>query len=165
MDSVGLDPKNLGFDVNIGGASRGRPRSYYGNHPKYKKNNKDLSFNVPHLEDYYDKDVYLTEALTLKANKEIAAANAAQKPFMLYMSHYAVWNSDPRFAERYKHRGQSERVQAFATLVEGMDKSLGDITAKLEALGIAEDTLIVFLGDNGSNAPIGKNNDVRHQHR
>jgi arylsulfatase A-like enzyme len=39
-----------------------------------------------------------------------------------------------------------------------MDKSLGDILDHLDALGVAEDTLIFFLGDNGSDAPLG------HQH-
>jgi len=168
LDSEGADPINIGFDVNIAGTSWGRPKSYYGrehygNHPKYKKGNKPLTFNIPHLEAYYDKDIYLTEALTLEANKEISKASSENKPFMLYMSHYAVhgpWNNDPRFEERYKNRGKSSKSQAFATLVEGMDKSLGDITTKLEELGIAENTLILFLGDNGSDSPIGKNNTI-----
>ena len=36
-----------------------------------------------------------------------------------------------------------------------MDKSLGDIMDHLQELGIAENTLIFFLGDNGSDAPLG----------
>ena len=36
-----------------------------------------------------------------------------------------------------------------------MDKSLEDILDKLEELGIAEDTFIIFLGDNGGDAPLG----------
>ena len=35
-----------------------------------------------------------------------------------------------------------------------MDKSLGDILDHLEKAGIAEDTLILFVGDNGSDAPL-----------
>jgi len=168
LNSEGADPKNIGFDVNIAGAPWGRPKSYYsqnhyGNHPKYKQKNKLLTHNIPHLEAYYDKDVFLTEALTLEANKQIALASTEQKPFMLYMSHYAVhapFDSDPRFAERYKNKGKSEQAQAYATLIEGMDKSLGDITKNLEQLGIAENTLILFLGDNGSDAPLGDNDDI-----
>ena len=74
------------------------------------------------------------------------------------MAHYAVhgpFNSDPRFAEHYKNSGQSQSAQAFATLVEGMDKSLGDILDQIEKLGVAENTLVIFLGDNGSDAPQG----------
>ncbi len=168
LNSEGAEPKNIGFDVNIAGAAWGRPKSYYsdnhyGNHPKYKEENKPLTHNIPHLEDYYDKGVFLTEALTLEANKQIAQATSEQKPFLLYMSHYAVhapFDSDSRFAKRYQNRGKSKQAQAYATLMEGMDKSLGDITLKLEQLGIAENTLILFLGDNGSDAPLGKNDDI-----
>ena len=40
-----------------------------------------------------------------------------------------------------------------------MDKSLGDMLDHFEQLGIAENTLVFFLGDNGSDAPLG------HQHQ
>jgi arylsulfatase A-like enzyme len=39
-----------------------------------------------------------------------------------------------------------------------MDKSLGDLLDHLEKLAVSENTLIFFLGDNGSDAPLG------HQH-
>jgi arylsulfatase A-like enzyme len=71
---------------------------------------------------------------------------------------HAPFNSDPRFAGHYKSSGKSPRAQAFATLIEGMDKSLGDILDHIDKLGVAENTLILFLGDNGSDAPLG------HQH-
>jgi arylsulfatase A-like enzyme len=160
LDSEGADPLNLGFDVNIGGGPWGHPKSYYatdhyGNHPKYAKR---MSHNVPHLEEYYDSDTFLTEALTLEANKEITKAVEAEEPFFMLMSHYALhapFHSDPRFAENYKGSDKSKAAQAFATLVEGMDKSLGDIMDQLESLGVAENTLIFFLGDNGGDAPLG----------
>ena len=165
LDSEGADPLNLGFDVNIGGAPWGRPKSYlasnhYGNHPKYAKG---MTHNVPHLEAYYDTDTFLTEALTLEANKEIAKAVEAKEPFFLYMSHYAVhspFDSDPRFAANYAKSKKPKNAKAFATMVEGMDKSLGDIMDQLESLGVAEDTLIFFLGDNGTDAPLGKTHEV-----
>jgi len=168
LKSDGADPKNIGFDANVAGAAWGRPKSYYGrdqygNHEKYKQQNKPVTHNIPHLEAYYDNDTFLTEALTLEANKQIAQATSDKKPFLLYMSHYAVhapFHSDARFAERYKNKGKSKQAQAYATLVEGMDKSLGDITKKLEQLGIAENTLILFLGDNGGDAPLGKNDEI-----
>jgi arylsulfatase A-like enzyme len=77
------------------------------------------------------------------------------------MSHYAVhapFHSDPRFAAHYEESGKSAAARAFATLIEGMDKSLGDLLDHLDTLGVAENTLVLFLGDNGSDAPLG------HQH-
>jgi arylsulfatase A-like enzyme len=74
------------------------------------------------------------------------------------MSHYAVhapYEVDGRFKDNYPQL--KGHALAFATLVEGMDKSLGDLVAHLEREGVAEETLIIFFSDNGStfhvNAP------------
>ena len=162
------DPLKIGFQYNVGGACWGRPKSYYsedhyGNHPKYKKGKKPVTHNVPHLEKYYDSGTFLTEALTLETLPLIEKSVSAKKPFFLHLSHYALhspFNSDPRYAKHYADSGKSKSAKAFATLVEGMDKSLGDVMTKLDQLGVAEDTLIIFLGDNGSDAPLGKTHDT-----
>jgi arylsulfatase A-like enzyme len=41
-----------------------------------------------------------------------------------------------------------------------MDRSLGQLLEHLEALGVAQDTLVFFLGDNGGDAPLGGPHDV-----
>ena len=51
--------------------------------------------------------------------------------------------------------GKPKPAQAFATLIEGMDRSLGDILDHLDALDVSRNTLVFFLGDNGSDAPLG----------
>jgi arylsulfatase A-like enzyme len=73
---------------------------------------------------------------------------------------HAPFNSDPRFAGNYQDSGKPAPAQAFATLIEGMDKSLGDLLDHLDSLGVAENTLIFFLGDNGSDAPLGHEHAV-----
>lgn len=159
-ESEGAEPKNLGFDVNVAGASFGAPGSYYAS-KNYGKGTKREFHAVPHLEKYHGTDTFLTEALTIEAKSRLTDAVEAEKPFFLYMSHYAVhapFESDPRFAEHYKDSGKPTNAQAFATLIEGMDKSLGDILDHLDALNVSENTLVLFLGDNGSDAPLG------HQH-
>jgi arylsulfatase A-like enzyme len=118
---------------------------------------------VPHLEKYHGTDTFLTEALTLEAKSRVSEAVQAGKPFFLYFAQYAVhapFMSDPRFAAHYTQSGKPAQAQAFATLIEGMDKSLGDMMDHLEKLGVAENTLIVFLGDNGSDAPLGNEHAV-----
>ncbi|MBE7502716.1 MAG: sulfatase [Verrucomicrobiales bacterium] len=155
--SAGADPLNLGFDVNVGGASFGAPGSYYGQQ-NYGHGTTRAAAAVPHLEKYHGTDTFLTEALTLEANARVSEAVQAGRPFFLYFSHYAVhapFESDPRFAPHYAPSGKSREAQAFATLIEGMDKSLGDVLDHLDRLGVAENTLVVFLGDNGSDAPLG----------
>ena len=157
IGSEGEDPLNVGFDVNIGGNSIGQPGSYYGEWGYgWTKGNKARA--VPGLEKYHGSNVFLTDALTLEAEAEIEKAVKEGKPFYLNMSHYAVhqpFEADNRYLDRYKDSGKGHMAEAFATLVEGMDKSLGDLMDKLEELGVAENTLILFLGDNGGDAPLG----------
>lgn len=157
MDSDGENPQNIGFDINIAGSFIGQPGSYYGENG-YGNIKGNKSSAVPGLEKYHGTDVFLSEALTLEANKQIDEAVKEKKPFFLYMSHYAVhapFEADKRFARHYSYTRKPKMAANFATLIEGMDKSLGDIMDHLEELGIAENTLIIFLGDNGSDAPMG----------
>ncbi len=157
MDAYAEDPVNLGFDVNIAGNSYGQPGSYYGEDGYgHLKGNKRRA--VPHLEKYHGTGTYLTEALTLEANKEIEKAVKERKPFFLHMSHYAVhapFHKDPRFMANYEKSEKGDKANAFASMIEGMDRSLDDILDKLESLGVADNTLVIFLGDNGSDAPLG----------
>jgi arylsulfatase A-like enzyme len=161
-ESEGANPANLGFEVNVGGASIGAPGSYHGKQ-NYGLGTRRAQAAVPHLEKYHGTDTFLTEALTLEANARVSDAVKAQQPFFLYFAHYAVhspFESDARFAANYRQSGKPPQAQAFATLIEGMDKSLGDVLDHLEALGVAENTLIFFLGDNGSDAPLGHQHEV-----
>lgn len=157
IGSEGENPLNIGFDVNIGGSSIGQPGSYYGEWGYgWRKGNQARA--VPGLEKYHGSDEFLSDALTKEALKEIEKAASEGKPFYLNMAHYAVhapFEADPRFIAKYRNSGKGTEAEAFATLIEGMDKSLGDIMQKLDELGEAENTLILFLGDNGGDAPLG----------
>lgn len=160
----GEDPRNLGFDVNVAGTCIGQPGSYYGteNFAGAKKNARGDTA-VPGLEKYHGQEIFLTEALTLEAKSHVSDAVREQKPFFLYFPQYAVhapFNADARFAAHYAASAKPKQAQAFATLIEGMDDSLGDLLDHLEKLGVAENTLVLFLGDNGSDAPLGHEHEV-----
>ena len=150
-------PENLGFDVNIAGCSWGQPGSYYGQEGYgHIKGNKRRA--VPHLEKYHGSETFLTEALTLEAKQQIDAAVEDGKPFFLDLALYALhapFHSNPRYAANYADSGKPKAAQAYATLVESMDTCLNQVMDHLESKGIAENTLILFLGDNGSDAPLG----------
>jgi arylsulfatase A-like enzyme len=161
-NTPGADPGNLGFAVNVGGASIGAPGSYFGSQDYGFKTNRAKA-GVPGLEKYHGSDKFLTEALTIEAKSHVGDAVKANQPFFLYFAQYAVhapFNSDPRFAAHYAQSGKPANAQAFATLIEGMDKSLGDLLDHLDALGVADNTLVFFLGDNGSDAPLGHEHAV-----
>ncbi len=161
----GHEPLNLGFDINVAGDAFGAPGSYlpeqhYG---AISKNERRRDHTPPHLEKYYDTETHLSEALTLEAKEIVSQAVKDEVPFFLHLSHYAVhspFESDPRFEANYADSDKPKSAKAFATLIEGMDKSLGDMLDHFAELGIAEDTLVIFLGDNGSDGPLGHQHEV-----
>ncbi len=158
----GSDPAQLGFDTNIAGAAFGAPGSYYGE-KGYGALTRRKHHAVPHLDAYHGSETFLSEALTLEAKKAVESAVREDKPFFLHFAHYAVhspFDSDPRFAANYEDSDKPGPAKAFATLIEGMDKSLGDMLDLFESLEIAEETLVIFLGDNGSDAPLGHQHEV-----
>lgn len=148
------DPLNMGFDVNIGGTAAGGPAAggYLGinRFGHDRDGNPVSSYACPDLEAYWDKDVFLTEALTREAIASIDSLCGSGRPFYLYMSHYAVhvpFCADDRFIDNYSSLDGTERE--YAALIEGMDKSLGDIIDYLEDTGQIDNTIIIFMSDNG----------------
>ena len=154
----GADPENLGFDLNIAGCAFGAPGSYYGEDGYGNLDPKRKKRAIPGLEKYHKTDVFLSEAITREAITAIDHSLKQESPFFLYMSHYAVhspFQTDPKFSDNYKNSGKSRPANSFATLIEGIDKSLGDLMDHLATKGVAENTLVLFVGDNGSDAPLG----------
>ncbi len=160
IDTPGADPRNLGFDVNVAGHAAGGPGSYLGTQnfsAAWRKGSR--VWDVPGLEKYHGKDVFLTEALTREANRAVDRAVADGVPFFLYMAHYAVhvpFAPDPRFYPRYRDAGLCHTEAMYAALVEGMDKSLGDILANVERHGLSDRTVVLFMSDNGGLSAHGR---------
>ena len=154
FDTPGADPLNMGFDVNIAGHAAGGLANYYGKERfGHDASGRPVSpFATPGLEAYWGQDIFITEALTLEAIKALDRAQTKAQPFFLYMSHYAVHipiQADHRFYQKYKDKGLSDVEAAYATLVEGMDKSLGDLMDYLEKTEQMDNTIIIFMSDNG----------------
>ena len=149
----GADPLTLGFEVNIAGHAAGSPASYYGkNNFGNKPDGKSPLAAVPGLEQYHGTDTFLSEALTLEAIKALDKAQQKDKPFFLYMAHYAIHTPiqpDYRFYQKYLDKGLPPVEAAYATLIEGMDKSLGDLMDYLERNQLTDNTVILFMSDNG----------------
>lgn len=158
------DPTNIGFSVNIAGHAAGSPGSYYGT-DNYGNKTSTIR-GVPGLEEYHGKEVFLTEALTQKAIQEVDKAVNEEKPFFLYMAHYAVHTpimGDPRFEQKYLDTGLDSIEARYASLVEGMDKSLGDLLYYLDTSKLADNTIILFISDNGGLSAVARGGE-KHSH-
>jgi arylsulfatase A-like enzyme len=148
----GSNPVNLGFIKNIAGHAAGHPQSYLSEQHYGNMIGKAQPQAVPDLEEYYDTETFLTEALTKEALKALEFPISRQVPFYLNMAHYAVHTpimADPRFVQKYYDAGLDSIEAKYASLLEGMDKSLGDIMDFLKKKGIEKNTIIIFMSDNG----------------
>lgn len=157
FDTPGERPEHFGFEVNIAGHAAGGPATYlseqnYG----HDANGKPTSpMHIPGLQKYWQTGTFLTEALTQECLAALDKAKQYAQPFYLYMSHYAVHipiDRDMRYYPKYRDKGLSEKEAAYASLVEGMDHSLGEILDWLDRNDEARHTIVIFMSDNGGYA-------------
>lgn len=148
----GASPYNLGFLVNIAGHAAGHPQSYlseeeYGNLP-----GKNTFQSVPDMEAYYHTGTFLTQALTQEALKAIEQPISEKRPFFLHLAHYAVHTpimADSLYFQKYLDQGLDSVEARYASLVEGMDASLGEVMDFLKEKKIEDNTVVIFFSDNG----------------
>ena len=161
----GSSPYNMGFTVNIAGTNAGLPKSYlgtdnFGNTPELWNMSA-----VQNMTEYYGEEIFLTEALTREALKTLEYPIEHKQPFYLYLAHYATHTpiqKDDRFFREYKEMGLDNGQSKFTSMVAGVDKSLGDLMDYLEKKGIADNTIIIFMADNGGNADVKSKGGVPH---
>lgn len=114
-------------------------------------NGKHFDFATDPKVDY-PKGAYLADFLTDKAADFIQRHKDG--PFFLYLPHYGVhapYQAKPELIEHFKNKpaagGHHDPV--YAAMLASVDQSVGKITALVDQLGIADNTLIVFTSDNG----------------
>jgi arylsulfatase A len=71
-------------------------------------------------------------------------------PMMLTHAPYQPTPDSPGWSPKATGENVSQNPKHFADMVEYMDKLIGKLVAKLEVLGIRDNTLILFVGDNGT---------------
>jgi arylsulfatase A-like enzyme len=110
-----------------------------------------------------EKTDYLTDAFTREAVGFIerqarasaasaAAQGAEKKPFFLYLAYNAVHvplQAPPQYAARFPDEKDDNRRTMLAMLA-AMDEGVGQLLTKLREHNLEEDTLIIFLSDNGA---------------
>jgi len=108
------------------------------------------------------------EYLTDRLNAE--AADFTQRhqdgPFFLYVSYYSVHTrlaGRPPLVEKYEAKagaGKNQNNPVLAAMLESIDDGVGRIVDALDTCGLADNTVVVFMSDNGgehhvtSNAPL-----------
>jgi arylsulfatase A-like enzyme len=164
-------PDKQGFDINIAGNDAGGPTSYFSPYINDGYNKVGWDGTLPNLEPGPPGE-YLTDRLTDEAINFLDTV-AGKKPFLLYLSHYAVHEpirAREEIIEKYRKKAAelpetdipefltdinnsySRQIQihpVYAAMVESVDESIGRIMDRIQELGIADNTIIIFTSDNG----------------
>jgi len=109
-----------------------------------------------------DEKTNLTDAFTREACDFIGRHRS--QPFFLYLAYNAVHSpmqGTDEYMKKFLHIEDIQR-RIFAAMLAHLDDSVGKVLAELRESGVEENTLVVFLGDNGgptseltsSNAPL-----------
>lgn len=160
------NPLNLGFEVNIAGHAAGAPGSYLGTDNFGNGDENRKVWAVPGLEEYHGQPVFLTQALTEKAIASLATPIEQKQPFFLYFALYGVHTplmADARFLSHYESMDLPPEEVKYATMVESMDFALGSLLDFVEQKGIAEETVVLFMSDNGGLSAVARGGE-KHQH-
>ncbi len=98
---------------------------------------------------------YLTDYWTDESLRVIEANK--NRPFFLYLAHWGVHTPLQATKADYEAVGdiQPHRLRVYAAMLLALDRSVGRIMDKLEAEGLADNTVIVFSSDNGGAGYIG----------
>lgn len=163
--TAAASPYNMGFCVSVAGHVVGKGWGYYAenNYRNVPGNYNQLT--IQNMTEYLGSSTHLTEALTLESLKTLDYPIDNGIPFYLNFCHFAVHTpilSDPRFYQKYIDRGMDEGQARFASMCEGVDKSLGDLMAYLEKKNVLDNTIIVFMSDNGGNSENLSKGGERH---
>lgn len=167
ISTPGENPNMLGFDINIAGHAAGGPGSYQGvNDFSAAWRGGGHIWDVPGLEKYHGQNINLTEALTREAILAMDSALDSNQPFYLYMAHYGVHTPlepDHRYYQKYKDMGYEEPEARYASMVESVDNSLGDILDYLDKKEIDDNTIMLFMSDNGGLSAVARGG-IPHTH-
>lgn len=116
-----------------------------------------------HWNDYFDAPIekngqpytatgYIADALTNEAIGYLRQHRA--EPFFLYLAYntpHTPYQVEDRYWKKFADRGMPTALAAIYGMVENLDENIGRLLAAVAELGLAEETIVIFLTDNGPN--------------
>ena len=150
------DPNAQGFDHFFGYICQRVAHNYYPDH--LHRNGQTININPDGSEVDYSADLMANEALDFLDNTN-------GQPFMMVYAtpvpHLALQvpqDSLDEYKDAFEetpydgskgYRAHETPRAAYAAMITRMDRDIGDILAKLDEMGVADNTLVVFTSDNG----------------
>jgi arylsulfatase len=138
-------PQDRGFDevfIHLGGGI-GQTPDYWGN-----------AYFDPHIHhngNWTKTEGYCTAVFSQAAWDWID--NGSTSPWFAYLSLNAPHTPleiDEKLAQKYLDKGLPESQARFYAMIDDLDREIGELLNKLEDRGLSENTIVLFMGDNGS---------------
>ena len=155
-DADPYQPENRGFDevfihgaggigqAHIGDQSDAPGTTYFDPIIKHNRN-----FEQAHE---YCTDVFFKESLRwIKAKKD----SADKKPFFAYISTnapHSPYRVDKSYSDLFKDNTKDKKKAAFFGMIVNIDENMGMLMQKMDEWDLSENTLLIFMTDNGSAA-------------
>ena len=150
---LGTDPTTQGMDVNIAGREWGSPSGGGYRSP----------FAFPNLKSDIPGE-YLTDRISESACDFIR--NSKHKPFFVYLSHYSVHTPiqpKKQYIEHFKNKlgDRGHNNAGYAAMIQSLDESMGRIIKTLADETLSENTIVIFVSDNGGHGGVTTNRPLR----
>jgi arylsulfatase A-like enzyme len=153
--------KPAGYETGIFG--KWHNGAHYPYDPRGQGFDEFFGFCGGHWTNYFDTQLqhndrmtltkgYITDVLTDAAIKFIEQNR--QRPFFAYVPYNAPHKPlqlPDRYFDKYKRRGLDDNLASIYGMVENIDDNVGRLLRKLDELRLAENTIVVYLHDNGPN--------------
>jgi len=160
-------PNNRGFHNFygfLGGGHNYFPKKYQKAYQRQlkagNKNIKDYILPLEHNKKEIKETEYITDALSREAINDIKIASKKETPFFIYLAYNAPHvplEAKEDDLKKFSHIKDKNR-RTYAAMVYAVDRGIGNITKALKETNQLENTLIVFLSDNGGNFDNGASN-------
>ncbi|WP_438480460.1 arylsulfatase [Oleiharenicola lentus] len=160
-EGSGAEPWRKGWDEFYGFINQQHAHNQF---PEFLYRNADKEALVPnyaHVERVFANDRFTDEALQFVERKA-----GGEQPFFLYLAYttpHAMLKCPPDSLAEAKRRcpelaapDAPPKALAFAAMMLRLDRDVGSVLEKLKALGLEENTLVLFSSDNGAHIEDGK---------
>ncbi|MHC4430890.1 MAG: sulfatase-like hydrolase/transferase [Planctomycetota bacterium] len=144
-DNYPFRPQDRGFQEVLihGGGGVGQGPDYWGNDyfdDTYLHNGREKKF------EGYCTDIWFDGALDfIEANKS--------RPFFCYIptnAPHGPYNVADKYSKPYRDRGVKPNQANFYGMITNIDENMGRLMRRLRELGLADNTILIFMTDNGT---------------
>lgn len=108
-----------------------------------------------HNDQFRKTQGYCTDVFYNEAIQWIEKQHSAGQPFFAYLpsnAPHAPYLAKPADAALYEQAAPDQDVANFYGMLHNIDLNVGAVVKKLQELGIEENTLLIFMNDNGTAA-------------